>query len=423
MPNALARRNVRPGPLAERPFRILWAGQAVSALGNQVVPIALAFAVLDLTGSASDLGLVLAAAFVPRLLFLLVGGVWADRLPRTRVMLTADAVRCASQAVIALQLFAGSAQIWQLAVLGAVEGAAGAFFMPAAAAVVPEVVSRDQLQAANALMSVARNAAGVVGPALGGLLVALVGAGSAFALDAATFAISAVSLGMLRVPLRTVVRESFTSELRGGLGELLAHRWYWSNVISHCIWNAMMSAFFVLGPFVAARSLGGAGAWGAIMVAGAIGSLAAGALAIHARPRRPLVVANLALSLAALPLVALAGPLSVAAIAATTAAAMGGLAYMSAIWETTVQREIPEETLSRVMAWDWLASLVIAPASRALVGPLAVVIGARATLTTAGLVIAGSSLGILLVPAVRGLRGPAVEVLHEPVPERETALV
>ena len=200
-----------------------------SALGDQLVPIALAFAVIELTGSASDLGVVLAASLVPRLLFLLAGGVWADRLPRQQVMLAADVVRGAAQALVALDLLAGSPQIWHLVVLAAIEGAASAFFAPAVLGLVSAVVEPERLQAANALMGLSRNAAGIAGPALAATLVALSSAGVAFALDAATFAVSVVTLATITLPHVPVERRPFGKELREGLQEMLDRPWYWSN--------------------------------------------------------------------------------------------------------------------------------------------------------------------------------------------------
>jgi MFS family permease len=392
------------GPLRHRNFQLLFAGQTVSALGDQVVPVALAFAVLDLTGSASDLGLVLAASLVPRLVLTLAGGVWSDRLPRQRLMFGADVVRGAAQALVAVDLISGTAQIWHLAVLAAVEGAAGAFFTPASAGLMPSLVEGDELQPANALVGLARRATAVVGPAVGGALVTTVGPGWAFALDAATFGVSAGSLAALRVPaIPHGPRASFFSDLAEGFGELRRHTWYWSNVISHCLWNAGMGVFLVLGPLVAARSLGGARDWSVILVAEAVGGVAGGALALRFRPRRPLVAANLALALLGLPLAGLAGPWPTAALAASAGVAIGGLAFMSAIWETTVQRHIPAHALSRVVAYDWLASLVVMPVSFALAGALAGAIGTSRVLAGTAVIVSASSIGILVVPSVRRL--------------------
>src|SRR5262245_6992532 len=188
------------GVLGEREFRRLWLGRATSELGSSLVPVALAFAVVDLTDSASALGLVLATGFVSRIALLLLGGVVADRLPRQRVMLGADAARAVTQAVVAVLLFTDEARLWQLLVLFALYGAADAFFAPASTGLVPEVVTADRLQQANALLALTTSASAVVGPALSGLLVALLGSGTVFALDAATFAVSSLALASLRLP-------------------------------------------------------------------------------------------------------------------------------------------------------------------------------------------------------------------------------
>ena len=165
----------RLGPLAEPQFRLLYAGQAVSLLGDALVPVALAFAVLDLTGSATDLGLVLAAQILPLALFLLAGGVWADRLPRQLVMLASDLVRCAVQAVLAALLLSGRAQLWELIVTAAIYGVAEAFFRPASTGLIPATVSPGRLQQANALLGMTTNGAWILGPALAGILVVPVG--------------------------------------------------------------------------------------------------------------------------------------------------------------------------------------------------------------------------------------------------------
>ncbi len=184
--------------LAQREFRLVLAAQATSAIGSSLVPVALAFAVFDLTGSAVDLGLVLGAGVATRLALLLVAGVWADRLPRQRVMLAADLLRCGTQSVMAVLLLTGSARLWALALLVIVYGAGDAFFSPAATALLPQVVTREHLQDANALVSLARNVCWALGPAIAGLVVQGAGPGWVFAVDAATFAASALALSRIR---------------------------------------------------------------------------------------------------------------------------------------------------------------------------------------------------------------------------------
>lgn len=246
-------------PLKERDFRLLWAGQAISAVGDGLVSVALAFAVLRIGGSASQLGLVLAAAVVSRVAFFLVGGVWADRLARHRVMLASDAVRAAQQIVIGLLLISGTARVWHLVIGAVVFGAASAFFMPATTGLLPETIAASSLQQANALMGLSRSASSVVGPALSGGLVVLVGSGWVFLINALTFIVSALTLAFLRLPDRLrPARESFLRELHGGWHQLAIRPWYWLNLFSHGLYAFAIGAFFVLGPVIASRQLQGA---------------------------------------------------------------------------------------------------------------------------------------------------------------------
>src|ERR687887_163743 len=211
---------MRLGVLTERNFGLLFLGQATSAFGDRLAPIAFAFAVLALTGPAADLGFVLAAQTLPMLLLVAVAGVWADRLPRQLVMLSSDAIRCGSQGTTAALLLLHQARIWELVVLQAVYGAAEAFFTPAMTGLIPATAGPGRLREANALMSLSRSAVGVAGPAVGGALVAFLSPGIALAGDAATFAISAASLALLRLerPPREGTSTSVLAEVRGGLG-------------------------------------------------------------------------------------------------------------------------------------------------------------------------------------------------------------
>src|SRR3954468_15654434 len=192
-------RNARFGPLRERPFRLLWIGRTGSAVGDSLIAVALAFAVLDIGGGAGGLGIVLASATNGRAACVVIGGVWADRLPRRLVMIAADLVRFGTQAITAALLIAGTAQVWELAVLQALAGAAGGFFMPASTALVPLTVSRERLQQANALLSLSQSATNIFGPALSGAIVATAGPGAAFAIDSASYLVSIAFLVFVRV--------------------------------------------------------------------------------------------------------------------------------------------------------------------------------------------------------------------------------
>ena len=254
------------GALRERQFRLLWLGQATSTIGDGLLPVALAFAVIEsLDGTATQLGLVLAAHTLPLVAFVLIGGVWADRLPRQLVMLASDLIRCAVQAVLAILFLTGAAELWHLVTLIAVYGAAQAFFQPAATGIVPATVSPQRLQQANAMLGLTRSGAFVIGPAIAGAVVAVTNPGFVFAVDAATFAISATSLALLRVPrrVRERARESFLAELAGGWRELVSRTWLWVIIVwATTILFAVVAPFQTLGPMIAKQSLGGAASVG-----------------------------------------------------------------------------------------------------------------------------------------------------------------
>jgi len=392
-------------PLRERNFRLLWIGQAVSATGDALVPVAFAFAALQVGHTASALGLVLAASTTARVVFLPVGGVWADRLPRQLVMLSSDAIRAVAELTLAAVLLSGHGQLWILIVLASVDGAAGAFFMPASGALVPQTVPAARLQQANALMGLSRSTTSVVGPAISGVLVALIGPGWVFAIDAATYLVSATSLAMLRVSaIDAAPRTSFWSELVAGWQAVSSRRWFLTNLVSHALWNFAIAAFFVLGPVVAKQHLGGASAWGLIAASLGAGSVIGGLVALRVTPRRPLVVANLALTLSALQILALAPPLSTVAIMCACVLGFAGLTFLNEVWFATVGQIIPADVLARANSFDWLLSLIAMPAGFAIWGPIADHAGIQPTLVAAAVILALPSFLIVLHPAVRSVR-------------------
>jgi len=392
-------------PLAERNFRLLWIGQAVSAIGDSVAPIALAFATLSVSHSAGALGLVLAVSTVARVIALPIGGVWSDRLPRQLVMLSSDWVRAAIHAVVAALLITGNAQLWHIVVQGIIYGFAAGFFMPASGALVPQTVSAPRLQQANALMGLSRSIAEVGGPALAGVLVAVFGPGWVFAIDAATFVVSAISLGLLRVAAITGKTEAnFWTELADGLRAVTSRRWYLLNLGAHAMWNFAIAAFFVLGPIVAKNQLGGPSAWGLIGAAMGVGSILGGLIALRVMPRRPLVVANLALVLTAPQLLALAVPLPTAAIMAFCVMGWAGLTFLNQVWFATVPQLIPADVLARANSFDWLLSIIAMPIGFAVSGPVADHVGIPTTLVAAAAIMAVPCALVVLIPGVRHVK-------------------
>jgi MFS family permease len=403
----------RPSALAalsEREFRLFFTAQASSFVGDGMVPVALAFAVLEVTGSATDLGIVLAARWVPLIGLLLVGGVLADRVSRRRAMIAADLARFGAQGVLAVLLLTGDAQIWQMVVLQGVHGAATAVFNPATTGLVPLTVTAGRLQQANALRGLAQAGGEIAGPALAGVLVATVGAGWAIAVDSGSFAVSALCLAALRLPPQArAAGASFLAELREGWQEFAGRTWVWATVASAALGNCLFSAMIVLGPVIAERDLGGAGPWGLILAAFGVGSFAGGVVALHVHVRRPLLVGSAVCSLSGLPLLLLAAPAPAGLIAAGGLLGAAGLMLFNALWETTLQANIPEAALSRVSAYDWFGSLAFRPVGLIAVGPLAAAIGDSETLLLAGVLQIAAMLALLLVPDVRHLRARAAE--------------
>jgi MFS family permease len=404
--------------LGQREFRLLFTGQVVSLIGDGLVTVAIAFAVLDLTGSVADLGFVLAARNVPLVAFLLVGGVYADRLPRRTVMVAADLVRCTSQGTLAALLISGHAQLWQLLLLQAVHGTGSAFFNPASIALIPETVEPRLLPEANALRGIAFAVGDLVGPALAGVLVTAFGSGWTIAADAATFAVSAAALaGMRPAPREVPESRSVLGDLAVGWREFRSRTWLVAIVGSAALANAfVLSPLFVLGAAVAKESLGGAAAWAAIEASFGGGSIVGGVLALHLRPARPLVVAMAAIALFGLPSALLAAPAPIVAICVAASAAGAALTVLNALWATTMQEQIPAGVLSRVSAFDYFGVLALRPVGLAVTGVVAAhLLGVSATLwLVAALALISAGAG-LAVPDVRRIRAGGA-VREAPVP-------
>ncbi len=391
--------------LAERDFRLLWLGQTGSAVGDALVGVALAFAVLEVGGTAADLGLVFAAFAIPRILLTLAGGVWSDRLPRQRVMVACDLVRAVAQAVVSTVLITGNGQTWHLIALAVVMGGAHAFFVPATTGLMPQVASRARLQQANALVSISQSAAHIFGPLVAGLLVATVGPGWAFAIDGGSFLLSAGFLLAMRVPARLVEeRRTFVAELADGWREVAARPWVMASIFTFALSNASLGAFQVLGPIVATRDLGGAASWGVILAGGAVGGVLGGAVSLRWKPRRPLVPGFLVMAVATVQLLLLVPPFPAPVIALGTMVAFGGIVVSNTLWDTMLQQHIPAAVLSRVSSYDWMVSLLLQPVAFAAVGPMSEAIGLQETLLVAAGVGIVANTAVLLVPSVRRLR-------------------
>jgi MFS family permease len=385
-------------------FRLLFAAQTISVLGDNIAPIALAFAVIGLGGSAVDLGLVLAARAVPMALLVVPAGVVADRFGRHRALIASDLVSFAAQAGLAAILLAGQARLWQVIVLQVAYGTAAAVFLPASSGLVPETVPPERLQDANSLVYFTFGLASVVGPALAGVLVATSSPGWAIAADALTFAASASILLRLALPKPAAEadRKSFRTDLALGWREVRSRTWILVSIADFGLFGFFVfGCFFVLGPVIAEESLGGAGSWAAIVAMFGLGAVAGSIIASRVRPARPLV-ATFCASLAFSPALALlAVPAALPALAAGWAGAGIALGFGGVIWETTLQERIPSAVRSRVSAYDWLASLSMRPLGYAAIGPLAAAIGSDGALWLAAGAIIAFTGATLCVPGIR----------------------
>lgn len=394
-----------PAVLHEREYRLLFGAQLSSLLGDQMVTVALAFGILDHGGSASDVGIVLAARSLAVIAFLLGGGVIGDRLPRRAVLVATDVVRIGSQGAVAAVLISGGGSIALLAALSAVTGAATGVFNPTATGFLPEVVSPQGLQEANALRSLASSGGRIAGPLLAGLLVATAGAGWAIAVDAASYAVSAALVAAMSVrgAGRGETSESFLDELRTGWTAFRSMTWLVAIVASAAVGNLCNGAWKVLGPVVAKTELGGVGAWSAIVAAAGAGGILGGLLALRLAPRRPLVFMTCAVSVffVQFALLAVVAPTAIIAVAAF--AGEVGMILGMTVWESSMQRHVEARLLSRVSAYDWLGSLVFEPIGLAIWGPVAAATSTGTALWIAFGLGVTSLFAPLLVRAVREL--------------------
>jgi MFS family permease len=380
--------------LRHQDFRLLFLGQAASQIGDQVVIVALALFITQRTGSPTDLGLVLAAQTLPLVALLLFGGVWADRLPRHRIMIVTDLVRASLHLTLTVLIFSGAVRVWQIVVIEAMFGAAQAFFQPAYSGLLPQTVPETLIQDARALTESVANVAFLVGPALATALVLGVGAGEAFAFDSATFIVSALLL--LRVHPRPRGAEngihSMLEGLRAGWREVRSRAWVWATIVAFtgavlCVY----AQWYALAPVIARDVYGGTGVFGVLESVAGLGAIVGAIIGVRWKPARPLRAGMLLVL--AWPVqdgvFALGAPLALVVVCAF--ATGFGFSLLMIWWETALARHIPAHALSRVSAWDWMGSLALLPVGYLLAGPLAATFGARTVLGV------GSAIGFVLL--------------------------
>jgi MFS family permease len=415
----------RAGVLAVRDFRRFYAGYVTSLLGSSMSTVAIAWAVLESGASATGLGYVFAAAVVPQVLLMAVAGAVADRLGRRRVMLGADALRCAAQASLAGAVFAGRPALWVFVLLAWLVGTGEAFFTPALDALTVEIAPRDQLGNANALFGLATSATRIAGPALGGLLVALTGPGAVVAADAASYAVSVLALSLLTMPGSTASgaargtgggtgggtagvtlagRRALWRDMAEGWTEFRSRTWLWVTTVQFAFFNLITWApWMLLGPVMGRVYLGGAAVWGAIMGVQGAGAITAGLLSLGRRPRRPIVVATIGTFCYALPDVPMALHASAVWVAAAAFCCGAGSAVSGTFTGTAMQQQVPPALIARVSALSIFPAYGVGVIGYAIDGSLAAAFGPAAIFGVGAVYGLLSSAVVLTLPSVRGV--------------------
>lgn len=343
-------------------FRYLLLSRGISVFGDAVLVVAVPFAVLAIGGSVADVGLVLGVEATVTMLSYAVSGVIADRYPRRAALLASDLLQGVVIAALAVLLWSGSAEVWHLAALMVPFGATSSLNGPATSGLLPEIVESDELQPANGLLAAVQNVAQIAGPALAGAILVLGDAALAVAIDAATFFVALGLVALMKpTPEPDGETQSMFAELKEGVGEALARRWYWTTVIAHAFWNAGLAIFLVVGPTSLASREGGPAVWGVMGASMAAGGVLGGLLLLRLQVRRPLLVANLAGVPGALSLLALIGP-SPVVLLVMTAGIMGvGTSLLNGLWRSAVQQMIPARLIGRVTSLDWMLSVAVMP--------------------------------------------------------------
>ncbi|NUR62486.1 MAG: MFS transporter [Catenulispora sp.] len=390
-------------PLRDKPFRRFFLARSISVVGSAVTPVSLAFAVLQLTGSARDLSFVVTAALLPNIALLLIGGGVADRVGQAALLKLTHAGSGVTQAAMAYCLFSRQ-PVGYLIALSLLNGVLGAFTGPALSGIVPQLVAPEGLQKANSLLASVGSAAKVVGPSAAGVMVATIGGGWALAADSASFFIAAVVLSSIPVPDRRKKNTAkLFTELREGWTYFRSTSWLWSVTAGFTVVNLVnMGAWQLLGP-VLAQDTFRAGGWGAVLSCRAAGTLVMSVLMLRIRAKRPLLVGQAVITLAAVPLLLLGLSAGVVVIAAATFVAGLAVGFANVCWDTSLHTYVPNEMMSRVVSYDQFGSYCAIPVGQLSVIPLATVFGARQVAFAAGVIFALSVVAPLSLASVRRL--------------------
>jgi MFS family permease len=392
----------RLGALAERNFRLVFSSTTISAFGDGVSTVALAFAILKIHNSPVTLGVVIAARQAAATIVTLAAGVVADRLPRHLVLVAVAGVQGATQAATGALVLSGHATVPALVGLAVFYGAADGFVIPTSQGLIPSIVSAGRLQQANALLGLTRPLLGMLGPTIGGVLTALGSPGSALEVDAATFVIAAVLLVRVAIPPRddSVVPERFFVEMRSGWTEFKRQKWISQTFAFFLLGNFFGSAFGVLGPYLVKQHYGGALSWGFIGGAEAVGAVIGGLAALRIKPRRIVLASCLWSIVYGVPTLVLGLLLPLPLVIGAALIQGFGLSLHLTLWFTAFQQQVPEEALSRVSSYDAIGSFTFVPLGTAAAGIVAGAVGARTTLLVAGALAISLNVAILFVRSI-----------------------
>lgn len=390
------------------PFRNLFLARFLTVLGNSVAPIALAFAVLDIGGSATDLGLVVAARSLFNVVFLLFGGVLADRYSRSLVLFSSSAAAALSQGLVAWLVLSDLATIPMLMLLSTINGAAAGIALPASSALVPQTVPAQALRQANAFIQVGVYIGTIAGASLGGVMTSAIGPGWGLAVDALGFAIAAPLYLCIRTQYQPAVSQSsLWQDLRDGWREFTARTWVWTVVAQFAVINAAFTGMvMVLGPVIADASFGRAG-WGMMIAAQSVGLIVGSLIALRWRPQRAMFIGILLVALNAVPIFMLACGAATPVLMGGFCLAGIGFGQFGVVWAHALQTHIPREKLARVYAYDAMGSFITIPLGELAAGPLALRYGTGSVLLCCATAIVIATLATSLVPAIRELKSIA----------------
>jgi len=392
------------------PFRKLLLARFISNYGNGLAPIALAFGVLGLKGSTpADLSIVMASQMFPLVVFMLFGGVIADRYPRALIVGVSDVVLSVFVVLNGVSFLDGHASILSLSIVAFVGGTLAALWWPAFSGLVPEVVPEELLQSANSVIGIGSNMSNIAGTVTGGMVVAYFGAGWGLIGDGISFFIAGILVFQLRGLGTTRVSDedspTVLQDLVHGWREFVSRSWVVAVVAGYSVIAMLMeSVFAVVGPVHAKSILGGPKPWSWILGALSAGMMCGVLVSLRARPKRPLVAGLLAQVGFGMWLIVMGVSNSLVLICFVAFLAGVAMDFFMVLWQTAMQSNIPRESLSRVASYDAFGSLAFAPLGLVVAGPIAARLGSAHTLLWFSGIFFVSLTAMLCVPSVWQLK-------------------